>query len=188
MIANQNVMLDSSQYPPGLSEWLRRYFNAMAMFMAGTSENGVMASGAVTTATVTSQAKLVTNPTPYRINGVVLSKAATDNLWTLTGATQAISLFGKWLLCLDVAGTASVIYCTPAATAAAVQLPTGTNLAGKSVIATLTVATDATHTFIPGTTLLGAAGITATYAQGFDGAVLPYQYGLLVGIDPVGLG
>jgi hypothetical protein len=37
-----------------------------------------------------------------------------------------------------------------------------------AIVGVLTVATDSTHTFTPGTTLLGAAGITATYIDGID--------------------
>jgi hypothetical protein len=43
-------------------------------------------------------------------------KAATDDLWTLTGAafgSVTTSQFNKYLLLLDSSGTASVVACTP---------------------------------------------------------------------------
>lgn len=114
-----------------------------------------------------------TNTAQYSVNGALLIKAATDDLWTFGGAgsttTVAISSFQKYNLLLDAAGTASVLEGTQSlVSAAAVVLPTIPAVNTKCIIATLTIATDGSHTFIPGTTALNAAGITATFQDGFD--------------------
>lgn len=155
--------------------------NAIALY----AMNHALATGGVITATVTSKVKSV-NTINGVIGGAFISLAATDNLWTLSGTTVPASSFQKYLLLLDNTATpaASVQEGTAAATAAAV---TWANIAGyslwapiitilnanKLIAGVLTVATDATHTFVPGTTLLGAAGITATYVQGLDASLLP---------------
>lgn len=126
---------------------------------------------AIAIATTTTAAKTV-NSVNYFSNGVPKTKAGTDNLWTpAAGALVAISSFQKYLLLLDAAGTASVQEGVQAASAAGVTfgaLPAS----GKAIIGVLTIATDATHTFTPGTTALNAAGITATFSDGLDPAIL----------------
>jgi hypothetical protein len=172
---------------PSQVEYMRRNANAMALLMAATGENGVYTAAGAATATVTSQAKTV-NTLTYRSGGVFKTKAGTDNFWTLTGATQPVSSFTKYLLMIDGAGAASVIVCSNAATALGSLLPITTSFGTKAVVATLTVATNGSTTFIPGTTLLGAAGITATFVDGFDATVLPWSYGTLTGLTPAGSG
>ena len=169
--------------------------NAQAAF-----DNCVCLSAAgCATATVTSQVKTV-NTATYLINGVFKSKGATDPLWTLGSAISntlvAVASWQKYLLLLDATGTATVQEGLQSVTSAATVLWTNvSNLsayapllsilnAGKAVIGTLTVATDATHTFTPGTTLLGAAGITATFIDGLDQSIYPLignETGLIIG-------
>jgi len=154
------TQLDNSE-----SDYIRQCVNKLVAWMDAV-ENSVAGKASVATATTTSQVK-TTNQVDFFINGSVFRKAATDNFWTLTGATVAISSWQKWLLCVDSAGAATVVIGTPSTvSAAAVGLPAVP--AGKSVFGVLTVATDASHTFVPGTTLLGAAGITATFVDGLD--------------------
>lgn len=121
-------------------------------------------------ATVTTQVKST-------IAGVVLaggvfsaSKAGTDNEFTLTGAVVPVSSFNKYLMMRDSAGTASIIEGIPASTAAGVRFPALPS--NKACVGVVQVATDATHTFTPGTTALGAAGITTTFINGLDTAML----------------
>jgi hypothetical protein len=162
--------------------------NAAAVFALS---HAMTACGAAT-ATVTSQAKIVSTLT-YTIGGKFFSKGATDNFWTLTGAVVPAGSFQKYALLIDTAGAASVQEATPStANAASVVWTNVSGLSGwpllavlssqagvisKAVAATLTVATDATHTFTPGTTLLGATGITATFQDGIDAALLPLLAG-----------
>ena len=68
---------------------------------------------------------------------------------------------------VDAAGTPSIINGTPVLTA---SITAGTDKAlfpeipsTKCIIGGVKVVTDSTHTFIPGTTELSAAGITDTY-------------------------
>lgn len=129
--------------------------------------------------TTTSKAKTVATAT-YTIDGEFKTKAATDDFWTLAGTVVAVGSFQKYLLLIDGAGAASVLEGVQALTAAAVVLPAPPD--SKSILAVLTVATDATHTFTPGTTLLGAAGITATFVDGIDPSMLPTIADALTGV------
>lgn len=153
--------------------------NANAAF----AMNRALSSAAAAIGTTTQKVKTAATLT-YTINGLFFSKAATDDFWTLAGTTVAASMFQKYLLLIDAAGAASIQEAVQANTAAKVALTnvsSASNLApiltvlnaGKAVAVTLQIATDATHTFIPGTTALGAAGITATYNNGLDQALFP---------------
>lgn len=121
----------------------------------------------VATATVTSKVK-TTNNTTYYAAGQPIAKAATDNLWTLTGGVLAAASFRKYRLLLDTAGTATVQASSDSLVSAALCDFSTRPADGVAIVGELTVATDATHTFTPATTLLGAAGITATYIDGSD--------------------
>jgi hypothetical protein len=145
--------------------------------------NAVYSAAGVATATVTSQVKTV-NTLTYTIFGKFFSKAGTDNFWTLSGAVVQKSSFQKYLLLIDSAGAASVQEGVQSTISAAKVAWTNVNRqsdvgaliavlnAGKAIAGILTVATDAVTTFTPGTTLLGAAGITATYQDGDDQTLL----------------
>lgn len=152
--------------------------------------NCVYAASGATTATTTSQVKTV-NSTQFSVGGKLFTKGATDNFWTLAGTTVAAGSFQKYALCVSDAGVASVVEATQSTvSAAAVTWQNVTPMAkanpqnpwapiisiltaSRAIFAILTIATDASHTFIPGTTLLGAAGITATLNDGIDPALMP---------------
>jgi hypothetical protein len=141
---------------------IRQQHNAIVADFYYHSQNGLIASTIATqpacaTAPVTSKVK-TTNATVLKENGIAVALAATDNFWTLTGSTFAAGLFRRYLL-LDTAGVASVQASSDAATKA---LCTWNNLPalGTSIVGILTIQ-NATNPFIPGTTLLGAAGVTA---------------------------
>lgn len=166
--------------------------------------NMVYARPIVATATVTSQVK-TTNTVDFVIGGRLFNKAATDNFWTLSGAVVAVSSFQKYLLCVDDAGVATAVECTPstvnaagvtfgniaAAAKANPQNPWAPLItvlaASRCIFGVLNVATNASTTFTPGTTLLGAAGITSTFIDGIDPLLSPLLYTekgtLLVGRD-----
>lgn len=78
--------------------------------------------GGVTNGTTAGKAKTV-NTIAYEINGRRLTKAATDDLWTMSGATTAAGQFRKVLLCLNESGTASVINGTVAASQTVAKIP-----------------------------------------------------------------
>lgn len=149
----------------------------------------------VATGTTTSKVKTA-NTLTYRINGAFKSKAATDDFWTLSGTTVPAGSFQKYALLIDGSGAASVQEATSNTVSAATVVWTNVSQLSpwapflsmisntKACVGVLTIATDATHTFVPGTTLLGATGITATFIDGIDAALLPTignETGLVVG-------
>lgn len=104
------------------------------------------------------------NAISYCIDGLAYSKGATDNI-TLSAAsgtvTQAVSTFNKYLACIDSNGAITIVKGDSASTAALALVPSCPG--SKAPIGYFQVATDATHTFLAGTTDLSAAGITATF-------------------------
>ena len=59
----------------------------------------------------------------YQINGAVARHTAVDNKWDLTALTTGAGEYAKVALCLNIAGTASVVKGTVAATQAAALIP-----------------------------------------------------------------
>lgn len=133
------------------------------------------------TATVTSQVK-TTATTQLYVNGVVTSLTATDPLWTLTGGNLAAGFVRKYLLLWDATTAttvATVLQCLtdqPIVTTAAAALalcrfpgspPVNALGIAPAVVGVLSI-TNLTNPFIPGTTLLGATGVTAAYRDGPD--------------------
>lgn len=111
-------------------------------------------NGGLAIATTKSKVKTV-NSVDYTIDGVFYTKAGTDNLFVHSDVTvQPVGTTKLYALCLDKDGTASII-------AGTTKLPVIPDT--LCCIGALKIVTDATHTFIPGTTLNDAAGITATY-------------------------
>lgn len=134
------------------------------------------------TATVTSQVK-TTNTTQLFVNGVVLSLSATDPLWTnaiilaANAANLAAGSVRRYLLLWDGTSATTVMSClssndvaigtgTSAAALLACRFPSNPPLT-KAIVGILNIV-NLTNPFIPGTTLLGAAGVTATYVDGPD--------------------
>ena len=175
---------------------------------AGTlfGNNVVYADPVLAIATVTSQVK-TTAVAPYTVGGSLYSKGITDNFWTLGAAgaatTVAINSWQKYALCVDDAGVATVVEATQSTVSAlAIRWDNVTPLAGtfpknpwaalaailnasRCVFGILTVATTS-GTFIPGTTLLGAAGITATLKGSIDPSLNPIlanETGKIAGIN-----
>lgn len=146
---------------------VRQLVNQLALLTANHCSTALSGIARGTTA---QKAKTV-NTTTYRVDGKNYSLAGSDDFWTLAGTTVAVSAFQKYLLCIDASATASIIEGTQSTvSAAAVVLPNHPQ--AKCILGVLTIATDATHTFIPGTTALNATGITATFQDGFDSALL----------------
>ena len=131
------------------------------------------------TATVTSQVK-TTATTQMMLNGIPTSLTATDNLWTLTGGNLAAGSVRKYQLLWDGTSATTVVSvlasndqviatATPATAAGALAACRYPSIApiGTGVVGILSI-TNTTNAFIPGTTLLGAAGVTAAYRDGPD--------------------
>ena len=141
--------------------------------------NRVTVDPVLATATVTSQVK-TTGAAGFTVGGQLYSKAATDNFWTLSGAVVPINSWQKYLLMVSDAGAASVQEGVASSISAAavgwgnVVAAAGANPknpwaalcsvlnASRCIFGVVTVATNGSTTFTPGTTLLGAAGITTT--------------------------
>jgi hypothetical protein len=141
--------------------------------------NMVFAAGGVTTATTTSKAKLV-NTVTFMVDGVWRTAVtATDNFWVLSGTTVPVGSCCIFLLCLTSAGAAAVVQSSISATLATCNFKTtggSTTFPFDSlaVVATLSITAGSTSSgFVPGTTLLGATGITATFADGPGLNLLP---------------
>ena len=134
------------------------------------------------TATVTSQVK-TTNTTQLFVNGVVLSLSATDPLWTnaillaANAANLAAGSVRRYLLLWDGTSSTTVMSClssndvvigagTSAAALLACRFPSNPPVT-KAIVGILNIV-NLTNPFIPGTTLLGATGVTATYVDGPD--------------------
>ena len=176
--------------------------NAGAYF----GNNAVYVDPALAIATTTTQIK-TTASAQFTVGGKLFTKAATDNFWTFgvagSNTTVAVGSVQKYAVCVDDAGVATVQEATQAATAAAVSwanvaaqakanpqnlwAPLITILAAsRCVFGIVTVTTDATHTFIPGTTAFNATGITTTFNGGIEPALNPIianERGLIAGRD-----
>lgn len=103
-----------------------------------------------------------TATTVYSINGIMYTKASTDDLWTLAGTTVAASSTCYFLLCLDAAGDPVVVQGTSTGHG---EIPKTNGIPTACPIGELKVVTSAAGTFIPGTTLLSAAQVTDTYTD-----------------------
>jgi hypothetical protein len=104
------------------------------------------------------------NTLTYTNNGVFKSKNATDNIAFSTGHTTVgqyqACLFGVWI---DVDGNVTTSQ-GPIVTAGDPCPVPGAPAANRTLVGLIKVTTGAT-TFIPGTTDLGAVGVTDTYSD-----------------------
>lgn len=150
-------------------------------------------------ATTAAKAKTV-NSISYNLLGSILTLAGTDNLWTLgttTSATAvAASSWQKYLLLVDgsqnpfvyeglqsTVGASSVAWTNISSYSKYAGLMTALN-GVRAIIGVLTIATNSSTTFTPGTTALNASGVTATFIDGVDQTLIPLianDYGNLLG-------
>jgi hypothetical protein len=141
-------------------------------------QNRAYTAAGAAIATVTSKVKIA-NTVDYTIDGAwQTAVSATDNFWVLAGSVVPAANACIFLLCLDAAGAEHVVQSSIAATVAACNFNlTGANTTSQidalCVVSYLTITMDATHTFTPGTTLLGATGVTAVIADGVPNNFLP---------------
>jgi len=133
---------------------LKSITSAVQRMLFGTRAftSGVLALG-------TTKSKIQTTAAiSYCIDGIMYTKAATDDLFVFTDVTvQPISTTRYYLLGLTTTGASSVT------TGTATELPDCP--AGVCPVGYVKVVTSAAGTFIPGTTLLDAAQITETYVN-----------------------
>lgn len=131
---------------------LGHLFHAVTKFLVGTRN---LAKGGIAIGTTKSKVKTAA-AVDYSIGGVLYTKAATDDLFVLSGAAFA-GATRYILLGLDKDGTAS------ATVGSATELPDVP--AGVCPVGYLKVVAAVGTTFTPGTTLLDAAGVTVTYVD-----------------------
>lgn len=114
----------------------------------------------------------------FCINGIAYHLADTDDFWTLSGTTIPVSSSCLVLLCVNSAGTMSIVQGTAVLTAditsGAKTLKVPQHAATVCPIGLLRIDTNASVPFVMGTTELSAAGITDTY---YDIAMgLPFDF------------
>lgn len=101
----------------------------------------------------------------YTNNGVFKSKNATDNLAFSAGHTAVAPskacLFGVWI---DASGTFSTSQGPIVAAGDPCPVP-GAPAANLTLVGLIKVTTDSSTTFTPGTTDLGASGVTDAYSD-----------------------
>lgn len=122
-----------------------------------------------------------TATTQLRLNGVLKSLTATDDLWTLNGSTLAAGSVRRYLLLWDGTSATTVVsvlasddrviasYGSAALALAACRFPS-LPAGGTGIVGILSIA-NTTNPFIPATTLLSATGVTDTYIDGYDDSV-----------------
>lgn len=123
-----------------------------------------------------------TATTEMMLAGILKSLTGTDDLWTLTGGNLAIGSVRRYLLLWDGTSATTVVsvlasddkvianYASAAAALAACRFPSLPPL-GTGIVGILSI-TNVTNAFIPGTTLLDAAGVTRAFIDGPDDSVL----------------
>lgn len=127
--------------------------SAVMRFLIGTR---AFTSGAIAIGTTKSKVKTAA-AINFCIDGIMYLKAATDDLFVFTDLTvQADGTTKYYLLCLNAAGSALVV------TGTATALPTCPD--GYCPVGYLKIVCDGAA-FTPATTLLDAAGVTATYVN-----------------------
>jgi hypothetical protein len=163
-----DVGADTTQYLA--SDSVRQQFNILMQDLRYFLQHQIFTSAALAIATVTSQVKSVA-ASVYSTSTGIFTLAATDNFWTLGTATSntnvAIGGFQKYLLCVNAAGAASVIEGLQNLVSLATVTFPKQPAVGVTIVGILHV-TNATNVFIPGTTLLGAAGVTAAFQNGVN--------------------
>lgn len=128
--------------------------DAVQRFLFGTR---AFTSGGLAIGTTKSKIKTA-SIINYCIDGIMYVKAITDDLFVFTDTTvQAISTTKYYLLALDATGAAGVF------TGTSTELPACP--AGYCPVGYVKIVTSGAGTFIPGTTLLDAAQVTATYVD-----------------------
>lgn len=129
--------------------------------------NYVNTAAGLAIGTTTTKVKTA-NAIEYTIDGIRYSKAATDDLFTMTGMdTTAANKYNGAFLYLDSAGAASIVAATEGATLAGITWPDPV-VADKCCIGYVTVV-KSDGAFTGGTTALNAANVTAAYTDGVSG-------------------
>ena len=106
------------------------------------------------------------NAIDFCIDGILYTKAATDNIAMTAAVVQAVSTHCMYLVSIDKAGLVTTTKGVEAAVADDIFLPSTPAL--NCVVGAFKIVTDASTTFTSGTTDLGATGITDTFFDLID--------------------
>ena len=148
--------------------------------MLTTRDNVCMSVAGLAIGTTTSKAKTV-NRLDYTIGGRAYSKAATDDLFTLSGTALAVNEVCAFFLWLDSSGAASITQSAikKNSTAAsgyvegAFEWPSSPT---KACVGMLKVSTAVAPTVTPGSTALSASNVTTTYVNALGDYGAPVTY------------
>lgn len=157
----------------GMVGALVQSFNALLRLVA----NAAYSAAAVAIATVTTQVKTTATLT-YLISGVFKTKAATDNFWTVailqaaTGfANIPIGSAAMFLFMIDAAGVATVIEGPVGVGANAPAVPADSIPEDRCIAGTCKVVA-VSAAFLAGTDAWNKAGVTFTFSDGYDAALV----------------
>lgn len=145
--------------------------------------NRMIAHGTILVGTTTSKVK-TTSIITYTVDGLFLTKAATDDLFVLTlanaGAASTsipIGYTNKVWLGLDSAGAATAYEGVPKLTANLANDPVKLEQNypdSVALVGTVTLANASAAAVVPGTVVLATAGgLTVTFSNGVDTGALP---------------
>lgn len=158
---------DDHSGKPGSPELLNGEFVRQLKLDYYLRRNGVISTTIATLPALTlgsNKAKLkTTNATVLKNAGVANALGASDDAFVLTGANLAIGSFRRYLCLVDSADAKTVLASSDAATAALCAFPY-LPADGLAIVGIVTITS--TALFIPATTELDAAGVTATYKDG----------------------
>lgn len=142
-----------NQLPDGRTEKaLRAILNAVFRVLS----TYVVTATTIAIGTTTTKVRSSTTTSRYFVNGRQATKAATDDLWTLSGSVTNAK-FNVYALYLDEAGNASTQMGVEAATLLGVKFPATPS--GKCLIGYVTINPTGTGNFVGGTTPLGDATV-----------------------------
>jgi hypothetical protein len=140
-------------------------------------DNVCLQNGALAIGTTAAKTKTV-NAITYTVNGRVYNKAATDDLWTLSGTTSTARQVCVFWLWLDAAGTASVtqsaIKEASTSTSTTARYVAGAfdwpEVVDKCLVGALVV-TNGVSSFVPGTTSQATVGAYVNAGPDYGGPI-----------------
>jgi len=139
------------------------FTNLKNSVMNGCYADGGLGMDAASSANIETTATI-----SYTIDGVWYSKVASGSIsvsgkYNGTPASQNVSTYAKYLVCVNAAGNFSIIKGNEHAIAANALLPALPS--GYAAIGYFQILTSSTVTYKPGTTRLDATGVTDTYVD-----------------------
>ena len=149
----------------GLGTWLNKIVTDLGTILARLNKAGSVALSTCGLAIGSDTTKIKTaSICKYLVDGILYTKAATDDIDPTACSAQAASKYAMYLVSINATGTVKVLKGADAANEAAAKLPTPA--AGEAPIGAILVATAASGSGVPftmGTSNLAGTGVTDTY-------------------------